>query len=721
MEALFAKAGPLPSKSKSSKWKGKGRSQGGTSGPKSRADDATLHSLVGSSSLPRSLQTPHAEHKLKGSLRKQTKDVKLNAHLTSIASHTELTKTLNSSLTAFIDDENKETGSIQLEPDSLRKTYQITQSEISDSLSSLSTALPSSLDIDLPNCAGGTYSAAVTREGRYIALLSTTGNLLAYDAHTAGGLHATSLKETCRSATFLHSAQFLAVAQAKKTYVYNLPSIHTPPPPPHPSSLTPVSPEISTPIELHELPTPPSPTSLAFLPYHHILVIPSLSPLLAYLDTTTGTLVRTHNTHLSSSVLAATDPGNSITYLTHSSSPGLVTLWSPNQPTPLVKFHAHNGPISSLSLYSTDQGFLDASPSQYLVTASSSAAGGPTIKLWDNRSLRAPLGGFNTLSAPPPGGPKVAVSQRGYLAVTTRSGVNVYEPTWFSGSTPSEPSVPSKFIPNPKLYLTHHLPSSQPPSIPLFKPYSDVLLMPTPAHLHPLIVPGSGSPNYSSLDVDPFESHTKRRKGEREIRGLVEKLDWRGIGMWGVEGKIASKDAAEAKREARAPMKEWRKMTREERLKAQGVLAKDDLEVEAADADMEEDEDANDNGSSQKNEPGKKVKEKRKQRGRDKALKRYLRKKKGITDESSVSISQFNRLHDSETRRRSQSERRSIQCGRNVRNGSSIVCEQRVRQMAGWAMQLIQLPNARVRWIGSVSDGKACHACSGVNWQFFAH
>ncbi len=106
--------------------------------------------------------------------------------------------------------------------------------------------------------------------------------------------------------------------------------------------------------------------------------------------------------------------------------------------------------------------------------------------------------------------------------------------------------------------------------------------------------------------------------------------------MTGVEGKVLSKDPGQLKQESRAPKKEWRKMSREERLAAQGLLADADVNADVnmdGDGDEEEEEE-----NAKKSDPVKKVKEKRKQRGRDKSLKRYLRKKKGIIDESSVSI-----------------------------------------------------------------------------------
>ncbi len=153
MEALLAKAGPLPTKSKKSRWKGKGsvKPRSSKGDPTGQTTDPTLHSLLSTSSLPPSLRVPNEP---KSSFRKQTKDVKLNAQLSAIASHKTLTKSLNTSLNAFLNEDSKQTGGIELPPDSLQRTHQITQSEIVSSLSSLSSALPLSLNIDLPNSGG---------------------------------------------------------------------------------------------------------------------------------------------------------------------------------------------------------------------------------------------------------------------------------------------------------------------------------------------------------------------------------------------------------------------------------------------------------------------------------------------------------------------------------------------------------------------------------------
>jgi U3 small nucleolar RNA-associated protein 7 len=72
---------------------------------------------------------------------------------------------------------------------------------------------------------------------------------------------------------------------------------------------------------------------------------------LRYQDTSTGDLVAEHRTRLGPCGVMAQNPWNAVLNLGHSN--GVVTMWSPNMSTPLVKLLCHKGPILSMAV---DQG-----------------------------------------------------------------------------------------------------------------------------------------------------------------------------------------------------------------------------------------------------------------------------------------------------------------------------------------------------------------------------
>jgi U3 small nucleolar RNA-associated protein 7 len=135
-----------------------------------------------------------------------------------------------------------------------------------------------------------------------------------------------------------------------------------------------------------------------------------------------------------------------------------------------------------------------------------------------------------------------------------------------------------------------------------------------------LLIPGSGNPNYDTAEGgDPYEGRKGRR--EREVRSLLEKLepstitiDPEMLGNMKEEGKIDESLV-------------HRKQPRMERLRVAGKA--DENEVPE---DEEPEEDETDRPHSERRE-----KKKKKMRGKDKSMKRYLKKKrKNVIDEATV-------------------------------------------------------------------------------------
>lgn len=114
--------------------------------------------------------------------------------------------------------------------------------------------------------------------------------------------------------------------------------------------------------------------------------------------------------------------------------------------------------------------------------------------------------------------PELSFSQKGHLALTTSSGVNVYVPPTSWSSSPSHSHL------SPPLYLTHPLPNKThaPITQPQFAPFFDVLAVGHNTGFETMLVPGTAEEKWDSMEADPYESGKMRR--EREVKGLLDKV-----------------------------------------------------------------------------------------------------------------------------------------------------------------------------------------------------
>jgi U3 small nucleolar RNA-associated protein 7 len=114
--------------------------------------------------------------------------------------------------------------------------------------------------------------------------------------------------------------------------------------------------------------------------------------------------------------------------------------------------------------------------------------------------------------------PELSFSQKGHLALTTGSGVNVYTPVNNWSSSPSHATSA------PPLYLTHPFPSKEfsPLTKPTFSPFFDTMTVGHGRGFSTLLVPGSAEGKWDSMEADPFENVKMRR--EREVRGLLDRV-----------------------------------------------------------------------------------------------------------------------------------------------------------------------------------------------------
>ncbi len=266
-----------------------------------------------------------------------------------------------------------------------------------------------------------------------------------------------------------------------------------------------------------------------------------------------------------------------------------------------------------------------------------------TVKVWDCRNWKGAVRTWNARG----GGAILDWSQKGALGVATGGSVNVRTPRIYPHLCPlliirlqvyTKPSIQTPFAPvvPPPLYITHPVPHRPLTSL-RFCPFQDILTIGHSAGVSNILVPGSGEPNFDSSEADPFENKKARR--EREVKNLLDKiqpdaiaLDPDFIGSLAPTPKLSTAvDGAHNIPYSRLP--------RHERLRVAGKA--DETEEVDDDAMGVEDE----NGDGQRKRPLTKAdKEKKKMRGKNKTLKRYLRKqRKNVIDPRAVSAGDCDR------------------------------------------------------------------------------
>ncbi|KAJ2932981.1 hypothetical protein H1R20_g4133, partial [Candolleomyces eurysporus] len=584
----------------------KGKSKESTSN-----DDYTLQSISSRASVPKiSHRPPHA----------------LNDSLSQTALDTQ------QGLLALAADD---AGSIQL-TDPLEKTWRISQDAIQSSVGGEAARGRRELTFRPGEGKGGTRVSSVDWLGGKVNSevdLLAGSNFSGAGGNGAGG-------ECARDVTFLQDQSFFAVAQKRNVYVYDRDG-----------------------VEVHRLNNIVDPLRVDFLPWHWLLVATTNTGHLSWTDTTTGTQVAVHRTKLGASHSLTQNLHSAVTYLGHQN--GCVTLWTPNLPKPAVQILSHLGPVTSVSVNPHD------GVGRYLATAGRDGK----VKVWDCRNWKGVVREWSVRGA---GDVELEWSQKGYLGVLSGGSVNVYHPPHIITSHGAS-SAP------PPLYLTHPVPHRPLTSL-RFEPFSDVLAIGHNKGLTSIIVPGAGEPQFDSYEADPFESSKQRR--EREIKGLLDKirpdlitLDPSFVGKFDTSSVSASSSSLvataaqslldksdKAKWGANVHVKQvgvdvpFARMKRVERLGVQGKL---DLTETAAGSESDgsdSDGDVKMGGADDGERPSKKDdKEKKKLRGRNKSLKRYLRKqRKNVVDPQVLAVrAKVERMREEAKARRLQAKQGS--------------------------------------------------------------
>ncbi|KAF1963005.1 BING4CT-domain-containing protein [Byssothecium circinans] len=363
---------------------------------------------------------------------------------------------------------DNEAGLLEAEHE-LEKTYKVRQDEIRQEVSIETAKKRFELKLDMGPYDVGEY----TRNGRDLLIASRKGHLACLDWRDGKLGCELQLNETIRDAKWLHNSQSFAVAQKKCVYIYARDG-----------------------VEIHQLKKHQEATHLEFLPYHFLLASISTAGIIRYTDTSTGQMLQELPTKLGPPTSFCQNPHNAILHAGHQK--GLVTLWSPNTSTPLVKLLPHRGPVRAMA--------VDKSGT-YMVSASQDRK----LSIWDIRMFKELHSHYLKQPAH-----TISISDRNVTAVGWGSNLSIYRPDIFFLNPESDVRVPSPYMNwgGDGIGISRVR----------FCPFEDALGIAHEKGFSSIIVPGSGEPNPDSLEpgTNPFEN-TKQRQ-EAEVHALLEKI-----------------------------------------------------------------------------------------------------------------------------------------------------------------------------------------------------
>lgn len=352
----------------------------------------------------------------------------------------------------------------------LERTYKVRQDEIKAAVATETAKKGFELRLD----GLGPYDVCdYSRNGRDLLIAGRKGHVATFDWRDGKLGCELQLNETVRDARWLHvsNQKNFAVAQKKCVYIYG-----------------------GDGVEIHQLKNHSEATHLEYLPYHFLLSSISTAGILRYTDVSTGQSLGELYTKLGPATAFVQNPHNAILHVGHQK--GLVTLWSPNSATPLVKLLPHHGPVRSLA--------VDKSGT-YMVSTSQDRR----MSVWDIRMFKE----IHTHHLRVPG-TSLSISDRNLTAVGYGTQVNIYKPEIFTHN-------PDLVLPTP--YMSWGGEGLSTGRV-RFCPFEDVLGISHEKGFTSIIVPGAGEPNPDTLEqgTNPFETSKQRR--ETEVHALLEKI-----------------------------------------------------------------------------------------------------------------------------------------------------------------------------------------------------
>ncbi|CAG8532493.1 17541_t:CDS:10 [Dentiscutata erythropus] len=441
-----------------------------------------------------------------------------------------------------------------LEAEGIEKTFNITQKKLKEQLDENSAKKI----FDLKLTTFGPYSLDYTRNGRHMVIGGRKGHLVTRDWLQDKPGCEIHVKETVRDVKWLHNELFFAVAQKKYVFIYD-----------------------NNGLEIHRLKKHIEVNKLEFLPYHFLLASVGNAGWLKYQDTSNGKLVAELRTKMGGCDTIAQNPWNAIINLGHTN--GTVTLWSPNMSTPLVKMLTHRGPVKAISVDHTGN---------YMATSGLDGR----LKLWDIRTYK-PLQEYFTRTP----ATSLSISQLGLLGVGWGPHITVWKDAFR--------------IKQKSPYMNHLQPGTQIQDI-QFCPYEDALGFGHSDGVSSILIPGSGEPNFDSLEANPYQ--TKKQRQEAEVHSLLDKIQPEMIAL--------------------DPM-------------FIGNIDRTSKEIQERERKEQEEEERAGEG---KWEPRNKA------RGKNSSLKRYLRKKqKNVIDERRMKIMRLEEVRKANKRRQKETDNKS--------------------------------------------------------------
>ena len=181
------------------------------------------------------------------------------------------------------------------------------------------------------------------------------------------------------------------------------------------------------------------------------------------------------------------NPWNAVMHLGHNN--GTVTLWSPSMSSPLVKMLCHRGPVQDLK--------VDLS-GNYMATVGLDSQ----LKIWDIRTFKL-IDHYYTQSP----ASYLSISQKGILAVGHGPNISLWKNIFKEKQTDA--------------YMKHVQEGSKISDL-SFCPWEDTLGVGHTTGISSLIIPGSGEPNFDTMESNPYQ--TSKQRQESEVHSILEKL-----------------------------------------------------------------------------------------------------------------------------------------------------------------------------------------------------
>jgi U3 small nucleolar RNA-associated protein 7 len=180
---------------------------------------------------------------------------------------------------------------------------------------------------------------------------------------------------------------------------------------------------------------------------------------------------------------------------------GTVTLWSPNSSEPLVKLLPHHGVVRDIAI----------DRSGYYMT---SVGQDSKLAVWDIRKFKEVHRYYTHQPAT-----TLAISDRNLTAVGWGSATTIWADL-FKKSTADAGKEQIK-VQSPYMSWRGDRGEGAISRV-RWCPFEDVLGVGHNAGFTSLIVPGAGEPNFDALETNPFE--TKKQRQEAEVKSLLDKL-----------------------------------------------------------------------------------------------------------------------------------------------------------------------------------------------------